>query len=146
MNIFEYDIMNKLFQKSYSSQRELAEDSGYSLGKVNQTIFHLQEEGYLTAPYQLTPKAFQEREEKSPRRAIILAAGFGMRMIPINREIPKGLLEVHKEPLIERQIRQLHEANIQDITIVVGFMKESYEYLIDLYGVKLLVNREYACL
>lgn len=42
MNIFEYDIMNKLFQKSYSSQRELAEDSGYSLGKVNQTIFHLQ--------------------------------------------------------------------------------------------------------
>lgn len=144
MNIFEYDIMNKLFQKSYSSQRELAEDSGYSLGKVNQTIFHLQEEGYLTAPYQLTSKAFQEREEKSPRRAIILAAGFGMRMIPINREIPKGLLEVHKEPLIERQIRQLHEANIQDITIVVGFMKESYEYLIDLYGVKLLVNREYA--
>ena len=67
MNIFEYDIMNKLFQKSYSNQRELAEDSGYSLGKVNQTIFHLQEEGYLTAPYQLTPKAFQEREgEKSP--------------------------------------------------------------------------------
>ena len=65
MNIFEYDIMNKLFQKSYSNQRELAEDSGYSLGKVNQTIFHLQEEGYLTLPAH--SQGFSgERREKSP--------------------------------------------------------------------------------
>ena len=33
---------------------------------------------------------------------------------------------------------------IRDITVVVGFMKEAYEYLIDDYGVKLLVNQEYA--
>ena len=30
-----------------------------------------------------------------PQQAVILAAGFGMRMVPINTEVPKGLLEVH---------------------------------------------------
>lgn len=134
--------MNALFQHSYTSQRELSDITGYSLGKVNQTLAQLQEEGYLTASHALTEKAQAERKESKPKNAIILAAGFGMRMVPINREIPKGLLEIHGEPLIERQIRQLQEAGINDITIVVGFMKESYEYLIDQYGVKFLVNRE----
>lgn len=88
----------------------------------------------------LAKKEFQER---SPKRAIILAAGFGMRMVPINTEVPKGLLEVNKEPLIERQIRQLHEVGIREIYVVVGFMKERYEYLIDEFGVELVVNPDY---
>lgn len=32
-----------------------------------------------------------------------------MRIVPINTEVPKGLLEVKGEPLIERIIKQLHE-------------------------------------
>ena len=46
-------------------------------------------------------------------------------MVPINVLQPKGLLEVHGEPLIERLITQLHEVGITDITVVVGFMKGS---------------------
>ena len=45
--------------------------------------------------------------------------------------------------MIERQINQLHEAGIMDITIVVGYLKEKFEYLIDKFGVKLLYNPEY---
>lgn len=67
-----------------------------------------------------------------------------MRMVPINTETSKGLLEVNGEPLIERIIRQLHEVNIKEIYVVVGYMKEKYEYLIDEYGVELVVNLEYA--
>lgn len=144
MNIVKCDIMNELFRTPYTSQRVLSDATGYSLGKVNQTVTQLQEEGYLDRQYRPTEKAQIERNEKKPENAIILAAGFGMRMVPINREIPKGLLEVHGETLIERQICQLQEAGIRDITVVVGFMKEAYEYLIDQYGVRLLVNREYA--
>lgn len=47
--------------------------------------------------------------------------------------------------MIERQIKQLHAANIRDITIVVGYLKEKFEYLIDKYQVKLLYNPEYSC-
>ena len=58
--------------------------------------------------------------------------------------MPKGLLEVNGEALIERIIKQLHEVGIQEIYVVVGFMKEKYEYLMDEYGVELVVNPDYA--
>ena len=67
-----------------------------------------------------------------------------MRMVPINTEVPKGLIEINGEPLIERLIKQLHEVGIENIYIVVGFLKEQYEYLIDKYSVRLIVNPDYA--
>lgn len=51
------------------------------------------------------------------------------------------LLEVNGEPLIERQIHQLHEVGIHEIYVVVGFMKEQYEYLIDDYGMYQIILR-----
>lgn len=77
--------------------------------------------------------------------ALIIAAGFGSRFVPLTFETPKGLLEVFGERMIERQIRQLHEAGVYDITIAVGYLKEKFEYLIDKYDVKLLYNPEYSC-
>ena len=76
--------------------------------------------------------------------AIILSAGFGSRFLPITYELPKGLIPVRGEPMIERQIKQLKEKNIHEIIIVVGYLKEKFEYLIDKYGVKLVYNPEYA--
>ena len=52
--------------------------------------------------------------------ALIIAAGFGSRFVPLTFETPKGLLEVFGERMIERQIGQLHEAGVTDITIAVG--------------------------
>ena len=144
VNIQERDIMKILLETPITNQRTLAEQSGHSLGVVNRSLKALAGEGYLDDAMRLTPKAEELRESTRPRRAIILAAGFGMRMVPINLETPKALLEVRGEPLIERQIRQLHEAGIREIYVVVGFMKEKFEYLIDEYGVKLVVNRDYA--
>lgn len=144
MNIIEKDIILHLTKASFTNQRILSEKTGYSLGKVNQSLRNLQEQGYLSAETSLTAKAFELLETHRPQRAIILAAGYGMRMIPINAEMPKGLLQVNEEPLIERVIKQLHEVKVQDITVVVGFMKEFYEYLIDEYQVELLINMEYS--
>lgn len=88
--------------------------------------------------------AKSEIEKGKPKGAVILAAGFGMRMVPINTETPKAFVEIDGEPLIERIIKQLHEVGIRNIAIVMGFMKERFDYLIDEYGVELVVNREYA--
>lgn len=76
--------------------------------------------------------------------AIILAAGLGSRFVPLTYETPKGLLEVHGQPMLEHQIEQLIEAGITEIIVVVGYMKEAFEYLIDKYGVKLVFNPDYA--
>lgn len=144
MNNQEKDILNKLFTEPYVNQRALSEMTGHSLGIVNRSISQLVKEGYINEEMHPTLKAKDYFERHKTQNAIILAAGFGMRMVPINMEVPKGLIEVGGETLIERIIKQLHERGIQEIYIVVGFMKEKYEYLIDKYGVELVVNPEYA--
>lgn len=144
MNNREKDILNKLFMEPYVNQRVLSEMTGHSLGIVNRSISQLLKEGFINEEMHPTLKAKEYFERHKTKNAIILAAGFGMRMVPINMEVPKGLIEVGGETLIERIIKQLHERGIQEIYIVVGFMKEKYEYLIDKYGVELVVNPEYA--
>lgn len=144
MNNSKQDILNNLIKEPFINQRILAAQTGHSLGIVNRSIKELISESYLDEEIRPTEKALREAKEKAPKNAIILAAGFGMRMVPINTETPKGLLEIKGERLIECTIRQLHEVGITEIYVVVGFMKEQYEYLIDEYGVELIVAPDYA--
>ena len=78
------------------------------------------------------------------RNAIIMAAGTSSRFVPLSYECPKALLEVKGEILIERQIRQLNDAGIEDVTIVVGYKASMLEYLKDKFGVKIVLNEDYA--
>ena len=142
MNLVEADLLLALNRQHIESQRALSEITGHSLGAVNQALSSLGEGGYLDG-FSLLPRARKRIQACRPQNAILLAAGYGMRMIPIQQERPKALLCVRGEKLIERQIRQLQEVGIRNITIVVGFMKEKFDYLIDLFGVKLVVNPLY---
>lgn len=144
MNIAECNILMELQRSGSTSQRALARAVGHSLGVVNRSLKALHEAGYIDDGCRPTEKAAAELRARQPRQAVILAAGAGMRMIPLNMEVSKGLLEVNGEVLIERLIRQLQEVGIREIYVVVGFMKEKYEYLMDAYGVELIVNPEYA--
>ena len=141
MNIKEIEILRNI-NKDFS-QRELANRFNISLGKVNQIISNLKQEEFIDENNNITLKTKNYFKNHHPRNAVILAAGYGMRMVPINTEEPKGLLEVKGETLIERLISQLHEVGVQNIKVVVGFMKEHYEFLIDKYNVKLVVNSHY---
>ncbi|SNT94661.1 CTP:phosphocholine cytidylyltransferase [Aristaeella hokkaidonensis] len=144
LSIQESDVLSALYDEPFVNQRILAETSGHSLGVVNRSLRSLMAYGYLNEEAQLTEKAEEMFKACAPRNAIILAAGFGMRMVPINLSTPKAFLEVNGEKLIERTIRQLKEVGVQDITVVVGFMKDSFEYLIDEYGVELVYNPDFA--
>jgi len=78
------------------------------------------------------------------KNAIILAAGKSMRLAPFIYERPKGLFCVKGEILVERQIEQLKEAGVNDICIVVGYMKEKFFYLEKKYGVHLISNNTFS--
>ena len=75
--------------------------------------------------------------------AIIMAAGYSARCMPLSNVLPKGLFRVKGEILIEREIRQLQEAGVKEIIIVTGFMQEKFQYLRDKYGVILIHNDDY---
>lgn len=75
--------------------------------------------------------------------AVIMAAGTSSRFAPLSYEMPKGLIAVKGEVLIERQIRQLKEAGINDIYIVTGYKAEEFQYLGEKFGVHLRRNPFY---
>ncbi|SFT57314.1 CTP:phosphocholine cytidylyltransferase [Selenomonas sp. GACV-9] len=86
------------------------------------------------------------RQQLAPYRvqnAVIMAAGMSSRFAPLSYEKPKALIRVKGEILIEREIRQLHEAGIREIYLVVGYMKEKFFYLAEKYGVHIVVNEDY---
>jgi len=144
VNTQDYEILKYIMINKYMSQRNISDNLGISLGSVNKSIKKLISNGYIDSNLSISENALTVIKSKCPRNAIILAAGYGMRMVPINTETPKGLLEIKGEVLIERIIRQLHEIGIHEIHVVVGFMKEQYEYLIDEFGVNLIINSDYS--
>ena len=118
LSLQESDVLTSLYYEPFINQRYLSEISGHSLGIVNRSLKKLIGAGYIDDKIKLTQKAYDEFDNKAPKNAIILAAGYGMRMVPINTEYPKGLLEVNGEPLIERIIKHLHRVGINKIYIV----------------------------
>lgn len=78
------------------------------------------------------------------KTAIILAAGKSSQFFPPLYDKPKGLFEYKGEVLIERQIRQLREAGVEDIAVVVGYEKERFFYLQDRFGVDLVLSTRWA--
>lgn len=60
-------------------------------------------------------------------KALILAAGLGTRLAPITNDRPKSLVPVNGKPILMKQIENLHENGITDITIVSGYKADILE-------------------
>lgn len=68
------------------------------------------------------------------KRAIVMAAGFGSRMMPVTKELPKPLVKVNGKRMIETVIDGLHKNGIYEIHIVTGYLKECFEVLKNKYS------------
>lgn len=77
-------------------------------------------------------------------KAIIMAAGIGSRLMPVTASIPKPLIKVNGIRMIDSIIDSLSENGINDIYIVVGYLKEKFEVLRQKYpNVQLIENPYY---
>ena len=55
-------------------------------------------------------------------KALILAAGLGSRLAPLTDNCPKSLVQVNGKPILFKQIDNLHENGITDITVISGYL------------------------
>lgn len=79
-------------------------------------------------------------------KALILAAGLGSRLAPLTDECPKSLVKVNGTPILMKQIQNLHENGIYDITIISGYKAEILESVVhDVYpDIKIICSVDYA--
>lgn len=101
MNHIEFKALVALLDGGASTQRELAEAAGVSLGAVNKALVALREGG-LVDGVTVTEAGRAASEPQRVDNAVIMAAGLSSRFAPISYERPKGVLKVRGEVLIER--------------------------------------------
>ena len=59
-------------------------------------------------------------------RAIILAAGSGLRLDQHTKDIPKVLIDINGKSILERQISLLRENGVNEIFVVTGYQREKH--------------------
>lgn len=139
-----YDILLLINNSERVSQRFLSEESGISLGSVNAIVKNLEEQNYILKTnqkrgYELTSQGLSVLEkyiaenqedriylenfddEQTVKQAVILAAG--------EKEIfkkPVSFLSMGEERIIDRIIRILDDAGIDEIIVVAGYEKNIF--------------------
>lgn len=139
-----YDILLLINNSEKVSQRFLSEESGISLGSVNAIVKNLEEQNYIIKSsqkrgYELTAQGISVLEKyilenqedriclentsikQTVKQAVILAAG--------EKEVfkkPVSFLSIGEERIIDRIIRILDDAGIDEIIVVAGYEKEYF--------------------
>lgn len=70
-------------------------------------------------------------ESKSVRKAVIPVAGFGTRMLPATKAVPKELLPILDKPLIQHILEEAVSGGIEEIILITRSGKEAIENHLD---------------
>lgn len=143
MKKVEFNLLLNILENKNWTEKSIADKSLSTLEEVVNARKSLVANSLLTENLKITNKGIKAMEPYKVNNAIIMAAGYSARCMPLSNVMPKGLFVVKGEVLIEREIKQLLEAGIDNIIVITGFMHEKFEYLQGKYGVKLLHNENY---
>jgi dTDP-glucose pyrophosphorylase/predicted transcriptional regulator len=65
------------------------------------------------------------REDQIDLSAVIMAGGYGKRLLPMTEKVPKPMLPVGDRPLLELTIEQLRRSGIRDLYLTTHYLPES---------------------
>lgn len=77
----------------------------------------------------ITRNGYEVLEPYRVKKAVILAAGFGSRMMPATADRPKPMVKVNGKSIISTLLDAFVKVGINDITIVRGYKKEKMDEL-----------------
>ena len=117
--------------------RELVDELGISGTAVMKAKEELIEAGIICKNGEdelgITEAGLEALEPYRVERAVIFAAGFGSRMVPVTLTTPKPMVKVNGVRIIDRLIDALVAKDIRDITIVRGYLKGCFDELLIKY-------------
>jgi CTP:phosphocholine cytidylyltransferase-like protein len=129
----QFDVLKDLENmQTPQVQRSVAERTGRSLGTVNRVFHDLAQKGYLESG-QITKAGLNALEPYRVKRMIILAAGFGERMLPLTLNTPKPLIRVNGQRIIDSLLDAALEAGVDEIYVVRGYLSEQFDQLLYKY-------------
>ena len=147
---YDFEVLSYLerVEKSPYSVRQLGDALCISGTAVMKSIEELVAREMVRATAEtlsITEKGRTALEPYRVRRAIILAAGFGSRMMPATADRPKPMVRVNGVRIIDTLLDSLTAVGIREITIIGGYQFEKLKELQEKYPyVKLIENKEYA--
>lgn len=130
----QFDILTYLEAKQDQvvTQREMATEIGISLGTVNKILEQLRQ-AEMILDNAITKKGIEALEPYRVKRVVLLAAGFGSRLVPVTLNTPKPLVRVKGVRMIDTLLDAIQEAGIKEVVIVRGYLGEQFDQLLYKY-------------
>lgn len=92
----------------------------------------------------ITEEGIKALKPYKVERAIFIASGFGLRMIPITLNTPKPLIKVKGKRVVETMLDAVLKAGISEIYIARGYLAENFDVLLKEYPmIKFIDNHDY---
>ena len=92
----------------------------------------------------ITEKGLEQLEPYKVQRVIIMAAGFGSRLVPVTLNTPKPLVRVNGKRMIDTLLDAINDAGIEEIIIIRGYLSEQFDQLLYKYpNIKFIENPMY---
>lgn len=121
----------------------MAKKADLSVGTINKILAELTSLG-LIENNKATEKGIEAMEPYKVKRAVVMAAGFGSRMMPITLNTPKPLVRVNGVRIIEPLLDTLIENGIEEIYLVRGYLATQFDDLLYKYpNIKFIENPHY---
>ena len=140
----QFDVLDCIMETDKKlSQRNIASLINMSVGTVNKLLLELTDMG-LISDNNITEKGIEEMEPYKVKRAVVIASGFGSRLVPITLNTPKPLVRVKGKRIIETALDALIETGIEEIYLVRGYLAKQFDELLYKYPtIKFIENEKY---
>lgn len=140
----QFDVLDNLIEQNRSlTQRELSNLLNISIGTVNKILSELNSLEYVKNG-KITEKGISVMENYRVKRAVIIAAGFGSRLVPITLNTPKPLVRVNGKRIIDSTLEALIDVGIEEIYVVRGYLGEQFDQLLYKFpNIKFIENPYY---
>ncbi len=143
LNRHQFDILSAIaVSRNSDNNRNMETITGYSNIMNNNVIKELEKEGYI-ANGDVTDAGLDALEPYRVKRAVFIAAGFGLRLAPITLNTPKPLVRVNGKRIIDGLIDACLTAGIEEIIIVRGYLGELFDQLLYKYPMIKFMDNPY---